>query len=532
MYNAPPPRFHWHRILARLRIGPRLALSHALLILMMLIVGGYGAYSVRGLAGELARTADVSLVKVENVERIVQDVQTIAAATRDLLLLDESRQIKKQRELIETARAGIREAGQRLSALTADAAEGKTLAHAQAAQTAFLAAVDKFLRTADAGNPDEARAALVVDVRPAQKAYQSQLKALSQAQFDLARQLAREGEQTARRAQAVAMALVAVALVAGGLAALLIARSILQPVNAARETALAIAAGDLEHRVAIGGHDEVAEMLGAIGRMQQQLCTVISQVDAAAHGVAGNARQLLASNEQLSDRTSRAGAHLQQTASSIEQISSTLQTSRDVALRAADLAREARTAASAGGESVQSVIVTMQQIAEWSMKIRDIIGVIDGISFQTNILALNAAVEAARAGEHGKGFAVVAAEVRALASRSAQAAREVRELIERSNEQVQDGNARVSEAGERIGGVVERVHRMGELIEQISHGAREQAAGVGVVNGAMCELDRSTQQNATLVDDLAQSARHLGDGASQLLSSVGYFRRRGEAANA
>jgi methyl-accepting chemotaxis protein len=387
---APPPR--WQRILSTLRIGPRLAFSHALLILMMLVIGGYGAYSVRALAQELARTADDSLVKVENVERIVQDVQAIAAATRDLLLLDESRQIKKQRELITASRAGIREAGRRLATLAPDAREAETLQKAGAAQVAFLAAVDKFLQTVDGGNPDEARATLVVDVRPAQKAYQAQLKALSQMQFDLARQLAREGEQTARRAQVAALVLVAVALVVGAVAALLIARSILQPVNAARETALAIAAGDLAHRVAIEGRDEVADMLVAIGRMQQQLSNVIAQVDEAAHGVAGNARQLLASNEQLSDRTSRAGAHLQQTASSIEQISSTLQTSSDVALRAADLAREARSAASAGGESVQSVIVTMQQIAVWSMIIRDIIGVIDGICFQTNILALNAAV--------------------------------------------------------------------------------------------------------------------------------------------
>ncbi|MBV8659050.1 MAG: methyl-accepting chemotaxis protein, partial [Burkholderiales bacterium] len=183
----------------------------------------------------------------------------------------------------------------------------------------------------------------------------------------------------------------------------------------------------------------------------------------------------------------------------------------------------ARESASAGGSVVSRVVDTMEEISASSKKIGDIIGVIDGIAFQTNILALNAAVEAARAGEHGRGFAVVASEVRALAQRSASAAKEIKQLIQESANKVDNGTALVNNAGVTIRSVVDEVNNMGRLIEEISHAAQEQAAGVTVVNSAMTELDRATQQNTTLVDDLSRSTDALKTSSSRLLEAVGFF---------
>jgi len=512
------------------RIGTRLAFSHALLIVLLLCIGGQGAYVARQLASDLGHTADEGLVKLRLANEVSQHVQTIAAATRDLLLLDEARQIKKQQALIAQSRQDIDAAWKAMDAHMAAEAERATLQQAQAGHAGFIKALDKFLQACAEGNPDDARASLVMDLRPAQKAYQEQIRTLAQGQFDAAKQRARDGEASAQVATWVTLALVLCGTALGLGAAWLITRSILQPVNEARDTARAISAGNLGHRCNVQGRDEMSDMLQALAQMQDTLSTVVTDVSSAAQAVAGNSQRIEHSNAQLSDRTARSSAHLQQTASSIEQITSTLKGTSDLSVSAARIATETRTAADAGGAAVQSVIDSMQHIAASSLKIREIINVIDSISFQTNILALNAAVEAARAGEHGKGFAVVASEVRALASRSANAAREVRELILRSTEQVELGGQCVGEAGERIQDVVRRVSEMSGLIEEISNAAHEQAAGVSVVNSAMCELDRSTQQNTTLVDELAGSARNLSSGAQQLLSSVGFFKNQRVAA--
>ncbi|MDC8771513.1 methyl-accepting chemotaxis protein [Roseateles albus] len=511
-------------LLTKLRISQRLAVSYGLLILLLVAIGSYGAGTASHLAKDLDHTANISLVKIASANGLEGQVNVIARASRDLLLLDEARQIKKQKAAIEGA---LQESEKQLSALEASldgSKEKELISQVRANQAKFFAAVAKFQKIQKDGSPDEARESLITDVRPAQQSYQDGLKGLVDLQFDAARDLAVSGGELARSSVLLTAVLVAVAAVIGIGGGLVIARSIVLPAQQAQAAAEAIAAGDLTQVIQAHGQDELSQMLRAMQEMQRALSGVVNSVSEAAGEVVQNSSDIADSNVNLSDRTARSAASLQNTAASVEQIAANLNGASDLTRRAAGIATKARQSATAGGAVVSKVVATMEDISASSKKIGDIIGVIDGIAFQTNILALNAAVEAARAGEHGRGFAVVASEVRALASRSASAAKEIKVLIQESSVKVENGTALVNNAGITIRSVVDEVNNMGQLIEEISHSAHEQAAGVGVVNNAMNELDRATQQNTTLVDDLGRSTDALKNSSSRLLDAVGFFR--------
>ncbi len=513
--------------LTKLRISQRLAVSYALLVLLLIAIGSYGAGNANRLAQDLDSTANTSLVKIAAANALESNVNEIARAARDLLLLDEARQIKRQNAAINAA---VAETEKQLASLeqgldaNTEAKERGLIEQVRNQEKSFLAAVAQFRAAADEGNPEEARERLINIVRPAQTAYQASLKALVDLQFDNARSLAVSGGELARSSVLVTALLVAVAAAIGLGGGWAIARSIVLPARRAQAAAQAISAGDLTQRIEVEGHDELSQMLHAMHEMQLALSGVVHSVSSAATAVAHNSGMIAGSNQDLSDRTARSAASLQNTAASVEQIASNLTGASELTRKAAGIASKARQSASAGGQVVSQVVATMDEINSSSRKIGDIIGVIDGIAFQTNILALNAAVEAARAGEHGRGFAVVASEVRALASRSAQAAKEIKVLIHESSVKVEAGTALVNNAGATIRSVVDEVNNMGQLIEEISHSAQEQAAGVGVVNSAMSELDRTTQQNTTLVDELSRSTDELKSSSSRLLDAVSFFR--------
>ena len=510
--------------LTQLRISQRLAVSYGLLILLLIAIGSYGANTANRLAKDLDTTANSSLVKIASANALEEQVNVIARASRDLLLLDEARQIKKQKAAIEAALAESDKQINDVEARLVGDKEKELVRHVREHKTAFVGAVAKFQKIQKDGSPDEARESLITDVRPAQQAYQEGLKGLVELQFESARDLAITGGEMARNAVLLTGVLVLVAVVIGVGGGVVIARSIVLPARRAQAAAEAISAGDLTLAIHADGHDELAQMLRAMQDMQAALTGVVSSVSNAAGEVAQNSSDIADNNVNLSDRNARSAASLQNTAASVEQIAANLNGASDLTRRAAGIATKARQSASAGGAVVAKVVDTMEEISASSRKIGDIIGVIDGIAFQTNILALNAAVEAARAGEHGRGFAVVASEVRALASRSAAAAKEIKVLIQESSVKVENGTALVNNAGVTIRSVVDEVNNMGQLIEEISHSAQEQAAGVGVVNNAMNELDRTTQQNTTLVDELGRSTDALKTSSSRLLDAVGFFR--------
>jgi methyl-accepting chemotaxis protein len=282
--------------------------------------------------------------------------------------------------------------------------------------------------------------------------------------------------------------------------------------------------GDLATRTSDAARDEISPRLLALGEMQQSLSQVVGSVRSNAESVATASAQIAQGNQDLSGRTEQQASALQQTAATMEELGTTVRNNADSAKQANQLAQGASTIAAQGGEVVGQVVTTMQGISDSSRKIGDIIGVIDGIAFQTNILALNAAVEAARAGEQGRGFAVVASEVRSLAQRSAEAAKEIKGLIGRSVEQVEQGTALVDQAGKTMGEIVGSIRRVSDIVAEISSASVEQSSGVQQVGQAVTQMDHATQQNAALVEESAAAAESLKGQAQQLVQAVAAFK--------
>ncbi len=300
-------------------------------------------------------------------------------------------------------------------------------------------------------------------------------------------------------------------------------QSICQPLHAAQNLAAAIAKGDLTQPVQARGKDELTALMHELAMMQDSLARIVGAVRNGTEHIGTASVEIASGNQDLSSRTEQAAGSLQQAASSLEQINSMVSQSAESARQASAMARANADVAARGGQVVGQVVSTMDEINHSSRKIGDIIGVIDGIAFQTNILALNAAVEAARAGESGRGFAVVAGEVRNLARRSAEAAAEIKLLIGASVSKVETGTQLVAEAGRTIGEMVSHAQKISTFISDITTAASEQSEGIGQVNNAVGQLDQMTQQNAALVEESAAAAENLRDQASKLASLVATF---------
>jgi methyl-accepting chemotaxis protein len=361
----------------------------------------------------------------------------------------------------------------------------------------------------------------------AQKEYEgllAEISSISQSRLDEAGQDVAAASSAARRAQVAIGVAALLALAAGVVLTLLLARGLLQRMARVSAGMAAMADGDLSHVVAAQGRDEVGRLMGDFERVRQRLAASIHSVRQASESVRVAAGEIAAGNVDLSQRTEHQASSLQHTASSMEQLNVTVRNSADTARQANELAASASAVAGKGGDVFGRVVSTMDQISNSSRRIADIIGTIDGIAFQTNILALNAAVEAARAGEQGRGFAVVASEVRGLAQRSAEAAKQIKSLIGASVEQVETGSRLVIDAGVTMTHIVAQVKQVSDLIGEISAATSEQTSGIGQVSDSVTRLDRVTQQNAALVEQSAAAAESLKQQALRLVDSVSVFR--------
>ncbi len=386
---------------------------------------------------------------------------------------------------------------------------------------AVLDALDKAYAAKDKGKLDDI---LQGDWAQLHKGFIKPLTALAALQEKGSEATVTQAGTDSRRALTVAIG--SGLLVALGVSALMLMtiRHVLGSLKEAEASARAIAAGDLSRVIPARGNDEVGRLMGALSAMQGALATLVGGIRETAGNIQVASTEVATGNTDLSQRTEQTASSLQQTASSMEELTGTVQQTADTARSANQLAGAATEVAREGGAIVARVVTTMGEINTSSKKIADIIGVIDGIAFQTNILALNAAVEAARAGEQGRGFAVVASEVRSLAQRSAQAAREIKSLIHASVEKVDGGSRLVTEAGQTMDQIVSQVQRVTDLVGEITGAAQEQSNGIGQVNQAVSQLDQMTQQNAALVEQSAAAAESLKGQAARLAEAVAVFR--------
>ena len=365
---------------------------------------------------------------------------------------------------------------------------------------------------------------LVVEkIRPLYAPVGEAIKAMIAVQFEAGRKAAAVADARYATIRTVALASIVTGLLFAVLFAAALVRGISRSLGYAINVAQTIAQGDLTHAVSVQGQDEAAQVLHALGAMQQQLTGIVSTIRAGGENLASASAQISSGNHDLASRTEQQASALEQTAAAMEQLNATVHQNADNARQAQQLSASASAVAVKGGEVMGQVVSTMHEIHTSSGKIADIIGVIDSIAFQTNILALNAAVEAARAGDQGRGFAVVATEVRALAKRSADAAKEIKTLITSSVERVGQGTELVNTAGATMQEAVAAIQRVTVLMTDISAATAEQSSGMGQIGEAVQHMDQTTQQNAAMVEELSAAARSLQDQAQDQVQTISVF---------
>jgi methyl-accepting chemotaxis protein len=515
-------------MLTRLRIRARMYAGFGVLVLLSAALIGIGWFglnvavkSLDGITGKLIPvniiTATAKYALLES--RIEQNAMLASFGEADGIKAAKAGWDKKQ-AVLDKAMADF---GAAVSTPEQKKSLSDFAGFAKAYQGAMGPFADKLASGAYA-TPADARMAL----GDANKSYQAMYDMLAGIDVTLQKSSGEIFGKVKGAMSAITMALLVIGAVSMAVAVLLgwrIAVSIVRPVNAVSVFAERMAEGDLgQAPLVVSGKDEMAHMTMVLGRMQQSLVDVISKVREASEGIKLASSEVAMGNHDLSARTEQTASNLEETAASMEEMSAAIKTLADSARVATQLAHEAERSAQQGGAVVGQVVGTMEEINQASRKISDIIGVIDGIAFQTNILALNAAVEAARAGEQGRGFAVVASEVRSLAQRSAEAAKEIKGLISNSVSKVEHGTSLVGQAGSTMEEIVNNVVKVRDIIGEMSTAATEQADGVAQINAAIANLDQMTQQNAALVEEGAAAASSMSEQAAQLTEVVRVFR--------
>jgi methyl-accepting chemotaxis protein len=517
-------------LLNNLRIGSRLALGFALILILATVATSTALLSARSGAQATQQMMQVPLAK----ERLVSDwyVMTYSAIARTSMIARSSDNNLSSMFAKPIADSVTKTSGivKQVEALLSTPEEKTLLASITDERAKYQAAKVAVMNAKKAGDAAEAERLYTQSFEPSAQAYEARLMELLSLQRKSIDQMAAAIEATNARDSRLVLLLNALMVALGALGAVLITRSITAPLASAVAVAETVAAGDLSTSFEARRRDEVGDLLRALQKMNDALAGVVSEVQQGTAAIAGASSEIASGNLDLSARTEQQAGALEETASSMEELTSTVRQNAENATQANQMAQAASTVAARGGEIVGKVVETMGSIDASSRKIVDIIGVIDGIAFQTNILALNAAVEAARAGEQGRGFAVVASEVRNLAQRSAGAAKEIKTLIGDSVEQVNVGSKLVQQAGATMGEVVASVARVTDIMAEITAASREQSVGIDQVNEAIAQMDQTTQQNAALVEEAAAAAGSMQDQAGRLAQLVGRFRLAGAPA--
>ncbi|MBW9336116.1 methyl-accepting chemotaxis protein [Herbaspirillum sp. RU 5E] len=523
--------------MGKLKVVTRLALGFGLILVFLLGI------SVLGMAG-MARINDAltDITAVNNAEtKLVSALRNAlsqrAIAIRNIALLDdqegmrvESQTLARQEKIYADALVTLDKMFNTEAATTER--EKQLLAQIKADEAATVPLMAKALQLGLENKPADAVKVLITEVRPRQQAWIKSLTELADFEDQLSEEAAISARSTYAWLRTIMLSAVALALLIGVAASAMIARSILRQLGAepseAQAIAREIAAGDLTATVRLRDGDGNS-LMASIEQMRYQLNVIAHGIKSAAETISVASGQIAQGNFDLSQRTEEQAASLEETAASMEELTTTVRQNTSHAAEALRLSGGAAQTAASGSEAFDRVVSTMDKISASSGKMADIIGVIEGIAFQTNILALNAAVEAARAGEQGRGFAVVASEVRSLAQRSAVASKEIKDLIGESMAHVGAGSQLVASAGQQMNGIVASVQRFGEIMNEIATATQEQGSGIEQINTAIVQMDQVTQQNAALVEEASAAAQSLSQQAMGLLKVVSIFKIRQDA---
>jgi methyl-accepting chemotaxis protein len=512
------------KLLEKFSIGKRLGVGFAAMLAMTVITTTIGVWRL----GEVTRATEAMMAEPLRKERLVSDFHTlifgsVRRTTAIVKSTDPGLAAFFKEETVWSMKQGDVLLGQLVPLLT-EGREKAQYALAMEKRAAYNSARDRATKAKAEGRMDESAAIFQNEFVPAARGFQGALQdlvSLQRRQIDDTVKVVTElGKGSGRLMELLTLA----ATLLGTVCAWMLTRSIVRPIREAVNVAQAVAGGDLTRRIEAHGRDETGALLAALRRMNDSLAGIVGQVRGGTAGIAAASGQINAGNLDLSSRTAQQASALEETAASMEELTMTVRQNADNAQEANALAIAASEAASQGGAVVNEAVAKMGAINQSAKRIADIIGVIDGIAFQTNILALNAAVEAARAGEQGRGFAVVASEVRNLAQRSAAAAREIKGLISASVASVDAGTLLVDQAGATMEQVVTSIARVTSIMAEIARASQEQTCGIEQVNQAIAQMDQVMQRNATLVEEAAATTGSMQDQAASLAQVVSVFR--------
>jgi methyl-accepting chemotaxis protein len=517
--------------LNKLTITSRLMLAFGTLVAIVLLVSGFAWHALSKANANFSSYVGDTGARIAQAASVRRAMFERTIASRNLVLAASPAIHDAEKAAVIAAHENVGKRIQKLKTMVANPAvdddERKQVAQIEAIEARYAAVSQRIVQLALENKREDSITAMNNECRPLLAelsktigAYSDYLRKLGEGEVEVMK-----ANYASNRNSLFVACGIAVALAIG--MALLITRNLRRALGAEPAEL-----GDVARRVAVGDLVRMpatqtapaGSVMASLGEMQANLSRVVSEVRSASDSIATGSSQIASGNADLSSRTEQQASSLEQTAASMEEMNATVKNNADTARQANQLAASASSAAAKGGEVVGQVVSTMQEITDSSRKIADIIGVIDGIAFQTNILALNAAVEAARAGEQGRGFAVVAGEVRSLAQRSAEAAREIKSLIGASVERVEAGSRLVGDAGTTMNDIVSQVKRVSDLISEISSATSEQTSGIGQVSDAVTHLDQMTQQNAALVEQSAAAAESLKRQASNLSEMVATFK--------